>query len=195
MPTRVPQAHSIELFGTDPVRLAHLRRSLIDHGGNRVEGFIDDAGGWPLRCCLTDSAAGDHLAIVAWCPFPWSGPFAELGPIVVHVDDCDGAPLPVVPPQFLSRRQVMRPYGFDRQILYDHIVLVEANGSLPHVISAALSRDDVDFVVVRNVLAGCYSFTVRRMPEATAGVASHERGPTSSTAPSGGSMSTPNVST
>ncbi|MGD9704799.1 MAG: DUF1203 domain-containing protein [Acidimicrobiia bacterium] len=151
--------------GLDPQALHDLRTTAIDHGGNTVEPFIDADGGWPLRCCLTDSARGDELAIVAWSPFPWRGPYRETGPIVIHARPCAGADgTTEVPSQFLGRRQLLRPYGHDRRIAYDHVVIVEPDGSLPSVLGALLGNDEIDFVHVRNVNAGCYSFTARRGP-------------------------------
>jgi hypothetical protein len=154
---------TIEIQGTDPEQLHALRSSGVDHNGDPVEPFTDHEGGWPLRCCLTDSEPGDELAIVGWSPFPWRGPFAETGPIVVHADACGGLEGGHdVPAQLLGRRQLVRPYGNDRRIAYDRVVIVEADGSLPSVLEAVLGDDDIDFVHVRNVLAGCYSFTARR---------------------------------
>ena len=153
---------TIRIDAIDPTELAALRASGVDHGGNPVEAFTDDEGGWPLRCCLTDSRPGDELAIVAWSPFPWRGPYAEVGPIVVHARDCGGAADGGVPAQFLTRRQHVRPYGHDRRIAYDLTGVVDGDGSLPDRLAALLARDEVDFVHVRNVGAGCYSFTARR---------------------------------
>jgi hypothetical protein len=155
----VASVDQVRITGADSRRLALLRQTSVDHGGNPVEPFIDDEGGWPLRCCLTDSRPGEQLAIVAWSPFEWSGPFAEVGPIVIHATECAGFTGSGVPPQFLTRRQIVRPYGHDRRIAYDHIVLVEPDGSLPVVLADVLARPDVAFTLVRNVLAGCFSFT------------------------------------
>lgn len=152
----------LDILGLDPAQLVELRASGIDHGGNQVEPFVDDRGGWSLRCCLRDSAPGDGLAVVAWSPFPWPGPYAEVGPIVIHTDDCGGPSAEGVPPQFLGRRQLVRPYGHDRRIAYDDITIVEADGTLPDVLRRVLERDWIDFALVRNVNAGCYSFTARR---------------------------------
>jgi hypothetical protein len=153
---------SIEILGTDPEQLRQLRSSGIDHNGDPVETFTDSEGGWPLRCCLTDSAPGDELAIVAWSPFPWRGPFAETGPIVIHAGECGGTCATGVPAPFLARRQLVRPYGRDRRIAYDRVVIVEPDASLPSVLAGVLADDGIDFALVRNVLAGCYSFTARR---------------------------------
>lgn len=162
MPSTTATRTAITVVGTEPDRLAALRRAGIDQWGNVIEPFVDGEGGWPLRCCLRDSVPGDVLAIVAWCPMPWAGPFVELGPIVVHHDGCEGAVLDAVPEQLLTRRQLLRPYTADHRIAYDHLTLVEGDGSLPAAIDALLAHPEVAEVVVRNVLAGCYSFRVAR---------------------------------
>lgn len=148
--------------GADPAQLATLWSTGVDHAGDAVEPFVDAEGGWPLRCCLADSRPGDELAIVAWSPFPWSGPFAERGPIVVHAAPCAGPAGRGVPQQFLGRPQVVRPYAADRRIAYDHVRLLEPGGGLPAAIAGALADPAIDFVHARNVLAGCWSFTARR---------------------------------
>ena len=157
-------AEDLDIHGAEASRLATLRSSGVDHGGNPVESFLDEAEGWPLRCCLRDSRPGERLAIVAWSPFPWQGVYAEVGPIVIHRDDCGGRQELGVPLQFLSRRQIVRPYGHDHRIAYDDVAIVEPDGSLPTVLRDVLSRDWIDFALVRNVSAGCYSFTARRSP-------------------------------
>jgi hypothetical protein len=156
---------TIEIQGADPEQLRQLRSSGVDHNGDPVEPFTDHEGGWPLRCCLTDSTPGDELAIVAWSPFPWRGPFAETGPIVIHAHPCRGVEVSDVPAQFLTRRQLVRPYARDRRIAYDRLLVVEPDGSLPTVLEDLLGDDDIDFVHVRNVLAGCFSFTAQRSGE------------------------------
>jgi hypothetical protein len=160
---------TIEIHGADPEQLRQLRSTGVDHNGDPVETFTDHEGGWPLRCCLTDSVRGDELAIVGWSPFTWGGPFAETGPIVIHADTCHGADASDVPAQFLTRRQIIRPYGHDRRIAYDRVVIAEADGSLPSVLDDLLGNDDIDFIHVRNVLAGCYSFTAQRAGSSGAG--------------------------
>ena len=160
--TATAACRTIQLVGTDADRLATLRRSGVDVWGNLVEPFVDADGGWPLRCCLRDSEPGDLLAIVAWCPFPWSGPFVEVGPIVIHHHGCEAAVLDAVPEQFLGRRQILRPYDADHRIVYDRIRLVEADGSVPAVLDELLDDPAVVEVVARNALAGCYSFRVTR---------------------------------
>jgi hypothetical protein len=152
----------VDVFAANASQLAELRHQGTDDAGNPVEMFVDGAGGWPLRCCLRDSAIGDRLAVVAWSPFPWSGPYAEVGPIVIHASDCGGRTTTSLPAQFLTRPQLLRPYGYDRRIAYDDIVIVGGDESLPDVLADLLSRDHIDFVLAGNLRAGCYSFTALR---------------------------------
>jgi hypothetical protein len=150
--------------GLDSAQLADLRASGVDHGGNPVESFVDADGGWPLRCCLTDSVPGDEVAIVAWSPYTWDGPYRETGPVVIHAHDCGGVKVApgALPAQFLTRPQRVRPYGYDHRIAYDHIRLVPGDGTLPMELSRLLEDPSIDVVQVRNPDAGCYSFTARR---------------------------------
>lgn len=68
---------------TSGIDATDLRAALdrgLHRGGNPIESFIDDGGGWPLRCCLADSALGEEIAIITWSPFPWTGASVEVGP-------------------------------------------------------------------------------------------------------------------
>jgi hypothetical protein len=154
---------TVRIVGLDEEQLEALWRTGRDHAGNIAEPFVDREGGWPLRCCLRDSRAGEELTIVAWSPFPWRGPYAEVGPVVVHAQRCEsrheGGQVPV---QFRTRRQILRPYGRDRRIAYDRLRLVHADGDIDGAIAELLAMEDISFVQVRNPLSGCYSFAVER---------------------------------
>lgn len=151
--------------GVDPQELDAVLRTGVDHAGHPVEPFADPAGGWPLRCCLSDSAPGDRVAIIAFSPFPWTSPYRAIGPVVVHADPCPG-PSGRYPAQFDGRDQVVRAFGDDGERIhtqvYDRHRLVRAGGGLPEAIAEALSDPRVEFVQASNVLAGCYSFTATR---------------------------------
>jgi hypothetical protein len=149
--------------GTDPTELRRILADAVDHGGNPIEPFVDDDGGWPLRCCLADSRPGDRIAIIAWSPMPWSGAYAETGPIVVHADGCDAADSRSrLPAELDARAMVLRPYGPDRRIAYHRVHHAPAGGSLTELVDELLAYDDVDFVHGRNVTGGCYAFTGTR---------------------------------
>jgi hypothetical protein len=162
-PIRTVVDMSTIFAGTDPTERRRVLDAGLDHGGNPIEPFVDEAGGWPLRCCLTDSQPGDRIAILAWSPMPWSGAYAETGPIVVHAEGCDGVgSLPRLPAGMDAKAMVLRPYGHDRRIAYHRVRHVPAGGSLTDLIDELLADDDVDFVHGRNVTGGCYAFTATR---------------------------------
>lgn len=148
--------------GIDRAELARVLASGTDHGGNPIEPFVGDAG-WPLRCCLTESRADERIAIVAWSPMPWSGPYAETGPIVVHVDGCDAPADTERLPDAIDRRPVvLRPYGHDRRIAYHRVAHVPEGESVTSHVEQVLAHDDVDFVHARNVTGGCFAFAATR---------------------------------
>lgn len=149
----------------DRQELARVLESCLDHAGNAVRPFIDDEGGWPLRCCLTDSAPGDQLAIIAYSPFGWSSPYRETGPVVVHTSGCpghDGG----FPEQFESRDQIVRAFGdADGRVntqVYDRHRFVRAGDGLARAIDEILTDPRVREVHVHNVMAQCFSFAATR---------------------------------
>jgi hypothetical protein len=143
---------------------AAVLASGADHGGNPVEPFTDAHGGWPLRCCLQDSSPGDLLAIVAWSPFSWNGPYRETGPIVVHAERCPAPARSVteLPPALNDRPMVLRPYSHDHRIVYSLVAHLPAGSNLTEAADRLLDHPDVAEVHGRNWSGGCYAFTARR---------------------------------
>lgn len=147
--------------GIDVAALAAAIAEGVDHGGNRIEPFVDPDGGWPLRCCLQSSVAGERLAIIAWSPARWAGPYREVGPIVVHVDGCP-APWGVrdhLPDPLGGRPMVLRPYSADHRIVYSLVRHLPDGGDLTAAIDTLLAHPDVVEVHGRNWTGGCYAFT------------------------------------
>lgn len=143
-----------------------LREALdrgIDHGGNPIEPFVDVEGGWDLRCCLSDSVPGAQLAIIAWSPFSWSGPYAEVGPVVVHATRCPATgDRDRLPKALDGRAMTLRPYGTDRTIAYEKVRHVPSGESLTAHLSEMLDDAFIDVVHGRNVTGGCFAFQARR---------------------------------
>ena len=154
--------------GIDTTELNRVLAVGTDHGGNPVEPFADPDGGWPLRCCLKDSAPGEQVAIIAWSPFDWDGPYRETGPVVVHADGCGGPSDTDLASAFDERPMVLRPYGSDHRISYGLVRHVQSGGSLTREVAEILEDPDVLMVLGRNVTGGCYAFTATRS-EATGG--------------------------
>ena len=155
---------STSFRGIDRDRLAEVLAAGVDDGGNPIEPFVDDDGGWPLRCCLQESTAGERLAIIAWSPFDWSGPYRETGPIAVHADPCPARPggLPRLPDALDGRPMVLRPYSHDHRIVYELVTHLPAGGGVSAHVRRLLDHPDVAEVHGRNWVGGCYAFTARR---------------------------------
>jgi hypothetical protein len=150
--------------GLDPEQLCEALASGMDHGGNPIEAFIDDDGGWPLRCCLQDSSPGDRLAIIAWSPFDWRGPYRETGPIVVHAEPCQrsAGPVTTLPAALNERPMVLRPYSRDHRIVYELVTHLPAGSNVSAAADRLLDQPEVAEVHGRNWTGGCYAFTARR---------------------------------
>ncbi len=150
--------------GIDLAELANVLHRGVDHGGNIVHEFDGSSGGWPMRCCLRNSHVGERIALVAWSPFPWEGPYRETGPIFVHLDGCEGWRASSVLPEDLDQRpMVLRPYGHDQRIAYPLVRHLPEGSSITGEIAQMLADPEVDFVHGRNVTGGCFSFTARRI--------------------------------
>ncbi|MGH8836837.1 MAG: DUF1203 domain-containing protein [Actinomycetes bacterium] len=140
--------------------LRRIRECRIDDLGNPVVSEVDTEGGSPLRCCLRDATPGERVAAIGYNPFPWSGPYAETGPVFIHADECPGyQELHSYPAGFRHRRQIFRAYSAQRRIV-DAVIVAGADAEA--ALTELLARLDVDFVHSRNVAYGCYMFTVRR---------------------------------
>ena len=128
--------------------------------------MTDLGGGSPLRCCLRDSAPGDLIVLIAYRPFPWAGPYAEVGPIFCHAQPCDGYPTPSRYPEgFAHRRQLLRAYDRDQRICEG--IQAKDGNQAQQLLTWMFSLDQVDFVHSRNVEWGCYMFSASRRPSSS----------------------------
>lgn len=161
------EATTVVCRALDPRELTRVLAGGIDHAGHPVEPFTDHEGGWPLRCCLTDSQPGDQLAIIAFSPFAWTSPYRETGPVVVHASGCPGHD-GRFPAQFEGRDQIVRAFGDDdgrvNTQVYDQHRLVSAGDGLARAIDEILADPRVREVHVHNVIAQCFSFSATREP-------------------------------
>ena len=145
-----------------PDDLARIRNQGADDFGNPlVATLVDSAGGTPLRCCLREARAGEQVALIAYRPSRVGGPYAEVGPVFIHAASCAGYTTPDrYPDDFRPRRQLLRAYGPDGGIV--DAAIAENGDEAEEVCAAFLARPDIAYIHSRNVLWGCYMFTVRR---------------------------------
>lgn len=153
---------TLEYAGVPAADLDRIRCNRRDDFGNEL---VDRtaAAGLPLRCCLRLSAEGERIALIAFRPSALGGPYAEVGPVFVHTGSCPGYAAPTVfPPDFAGRRAVLRPYDAQGLMLDG---LVAGPGESRGELERLFGDPRVASVHVRNVVAGCWNFSVRRAPD------------------------------
>lgn len=153
---------TLEYTGVPAADLERIRRDRRDDFGNELVERAAEAG-FPLRCCLRLSAEGERIALIAFRPSPLGGPYAEVGPVFVHTGACPGHPAAeVFPADFAGRRAVLRPYDADGLMLAG---LVAEPGQSLDELEKLFTNPRVASVHVRNVVAGCWNFSVCRAPD------------------------------
>jgi hypothetical protein len=151
-------------FRVDAIPAAELDRirvNGVDDFGNPLEPrVVRHSGGTPLRCCLREADAGERVVLIAYRPFAVGGPYAEVGPVFVHAERCEGyTGTSRYPEGFRHRQQLLRAYDpRGRQV--ENVIVDGVRAEL--AIEDLLDRHDVAFVHSRNVLAGCYMFAITR---------------------------------
>lgn len=122
--------------------------------------WLDDEGGCALRCCLRESRPGERIALVSVTPPGPAGAYRESGPVFLHADGCEGPKTCGYPEAFRSRRQVFRAYDAGGSIVGGEVV--EAGTGQESVAERLLAEPDVAFVQSRNVVYGCFMWTMRQ---------------------------------
>lgn len=139
--------------------LADLRRTGRDASGQPPERCCAE-GGEPLRCCLRDATPGEALLLFGYAPPLPPGPYREVGPIFAHAVDCPGPADPTAyPTDWRGRPQVLRAYDRRGRIVGGR----RHDGEDPEAVIAELLADPaVERLHSRNVVYGCWMFTVAR---------------------------------
>lgn len=142
--------------------LDRIRIQGQDDFGNPLDVFVTQhAGGTQLRCCLRYAFPGERVMLIAYRPSERGGPYAEVGPVFVHADRCAGyADSTEYPVSFRDRRRLFRAYGPDGRQVDNQIV---EPAEVDAAIEELLGRPEIEFIHSRNVLAGCYMFTITRV--------------------------------
>lgn len=139
--------------------LDRVRRG-VDDFGNACTVHIDRGDGVPLRCCLQEAKAGERVALIAYRPASRGGPYAEVGPVFIHADPCDGyQDHDAYPAGFRHRRQLFRAYDADGQQVHNQIV---EGADAEQAIAGLFARPEIAYLHSRNLLAGCFMFAISR---------------------------------
>jgi hypothetical protein len=150
--------NELEYLGVPSADLDRIRCNGHDDFGNTLVAQTAGAGA-PLRCCLRLSTPGEQIALIAFRPSPLGGPYAEVGPVFIHLSECPGSTGDGFPEDFRDRRAVLRPYDA-AGLMLDGVVAEP--GTSEGELKRLFDQPEVALVHVRNVVAGCWNFSVRR---------------------------------
>ncbi len=144
-----------------PAHLDHLRQAGTDGHGNDVHPFAARGSGEPLRCCLRFAESGEQIALISYAPLPGPSVWREVGPVYIHAGPCAGYPSDGELPAELSRGpRVLRTYGPDDTMNYDHNTVVLDDTDLTPIIEGLLAEPEVATVHVRTVAPQCFLYAV-----------------------------------
>lgn len=134
----------------------HLRKGGKDAYGNMPETAISDGPGHPCRHCLQNIDAGENFLILAYRPFPSLQPYAETGPVFLHVKNCERyEATEILPPILQSPDYIVRGYGNNDRIVYGSGA-VTPTAEITERATMLLSRSDIAYLHVRSARNNCY---------------------------------------
>jgi hypothetical protein len=134
-----------------------------DANGQAPERQVSDGGGNPCRHCLDDIAGGAPMLVLAHRPFPAPQPYAELGPIFIHAEDCpryrETGPVPAI----FTRREaiLMRGYGTDNRIVYGTGKVIPTE-EIESRAAFLFQRPEIANIHLRSASNNCYQCRIER---------------------------------
>lgn len=134
-----------------------------DANGQTPERQVSDGDGNTCRHCLDEIAEGDSFLVLAHRPFPAPQPYAEVGPIFVHAEDCPRYREEAGPPPWYARRQMVliRGYGSDDRIVYGTGKVIPST-EIEATAKAILKDPEIAYLHLRSSTNNCYQFRIER---------------------------------
>ncbi len=141
-----------------PISTAEVQtlRNGYDANQQPPEFSISDGGGVPCRHCLDEVTEGQPLLTLAYRPFKHIQPYAELGPIFLHANDCAPWSAENRPPVIENRsRLLIRGYSDQERIVSGtgrNVSLTELDSALDETMAV----EEVSYIHIRCEGNNCY---------------------------------------
>lgn len=141
-----------------PISTAEVQtlRNGYDANQQPPEFSISDGGGVPCRHCLDEVTKGQPLLTLAYRPFKHIQPYAELGPIFLHANDCAPWSAGNMPPVIENRsRLLIRGYSDQERIVSGtgrNVSLTELDTALDETMAV----QEVSYIHIRCEGNNCY---------------------------------------
>ena len=114
----------------------------------------------PCRHCLTWAKAGERVVLFPYTSIAQGWPYAETGPILVHLNPCERYRAIDKFPQDFCRGRALRAYDSAQNMIAGEVV----NGTKPEsTVEKLLENPETAFVQVRSADRGCYTFRIERV--------------------------------
>jgi hypothetical protein len=137
--------------------LAEQARRVAFDAGSAVTAMADDAP-FPVRCCLRDAGADEHVVLLSAQPSTAPSPYAAPGPIYLHRDACEGYHADGGVPEIL-RSRLLSVRGFDRAHMMTGTEVVPGEW-FAQAARRLLEVDGTAYLHVHFAGAGCYACRV-----------------------------------
>jgi len=154
---------ALRFVAIDDATVEALRRGAPDANGQVPERQVSDGGGNPCRHCLEDIAAGEPMLVLAHRPFPAPQPYAELGPIFLHAEDCPRYRAEAGVPAMFGRREaiLMRGYGSDDRIVYGSGKVIPTE-EIAAMARRLFERPEIAYIHLRSASNNCFQCRIER---------------------------------
>ena len=152
------------LIGPLPTEIADATRRVVNAGAADHELItVDSPGSSPCRHCLRWAQPGERVVLFPYAAIPSGHPYSETGPIFVHANECERYSATNEYPADFRNGRVFRAYDSKYNIIDAQIV----NDNEPEVVIESLFQNpDTEFVDVRSITRGCFTFRVLRVGHA-----------------------------
>jgi hypothetical protein len=126
------------------------------------------SGHGPCRHCLRTFDVGkEYRTLFTYDPFTGIEELPLPGPIFIHTENCERYPENAgYPSDLLSHAAILSGYAKGERLV--NKVYVESNGGHEAAVEQLLQRSDIDYIEVRDKVAGCFDFRIERATNGTA---------------------------
>jgi hypothetical protein len=145
-----------------PTKVADLVRETKRAPGYGHPAHVETATGYgPCRHCLRTFAVGEEQRIMfTYDPFYGMERIPLPGPVFIHAEACERYPADGgYPADMLQHGAVLNAYRKGQELVARTLV---ENSAHEGAVLELLARDDVDYIEVRDLEAGCFDFRIER---------------------------------
>lgn len=145
----------------DPIADA-VRRTMTSPGYGHPAHVETATGYGPCRQCLRTFAVGtDRRILFTYDAFLGKENLPLPGPVYIHEQACERYPEDSgFPADMLDHKLTLNAYGAGRELVAQKYVI---DGTVEPQLQLLLADREVDYIHVRDTVAGCYDFRIERV--------------------------------